>query len=116
MLTEAIRLAYARGTRRENEEARGGSEWYDDLVQLPTERAEAEAARAYQAARQGNLREAQRYARRACECEAEEYGDSPTWTPLLLAIESALQQARADDDPSRARRSEGFQPEGDSHA
>jgi hypothetical protein len=98
MLTEAIRLAYARGVRRENEYARGGSDWYDDLVQLPTERAEAEAARAYRAACQGDLLEARRCAQRACQCEAEEYGDSPTWTPLLLAIESAMQQARAAAD------------------
>ncbi len=89
---ESIAVAYRLGREREAAGARSAAEWWLEEMELPTERAEAEAARAFRSARHGDLLQALCHAEQACRLEKEEYRDCPTWQPLHQAILAAIEE------------------------
>ena len=95
MLDTSICDAYESGMKRSNNDLRTGMDWLDEDAESPIERAEAEAALAFAAVERGDLPQAQYYADLACKSEADEYNDSPTWRPFLLAIEKELARLTA---------------------
>lgn len=89
---ESIAVAYRLGREREAAGARSAAEWWLEEGELPTERAEAEAAQAFRSARHGDLFQALVHAKEACRLEQEEYRDCPTWQPLHQAILAVIKE------------------------
>ena len=91
---EAIRQAYLEGCERESGVHRACVEWYIEELSPPMEQAEEMATQAYLAASRGDLRNALKCIRRACQFERQEYSDCATWRPLREAIRAALHVRR----------------------
>jgi hypothetical protein len=90
-----IESAYEEGRMAEAAADRAGGQWYNEEDELFTELAAFSAARAVTAVEQGDLDWALECAQQACRLEAQEYGDCPTWRPLLHAIRSAREGEKA---------------------
>jgi len=82
---------------RERAEWESAADWLED-VEGTAASAEEHGAAALEAAEAGDLERAEREAQAAVSAE-DEYGDAPTWRPLLTAIEAAISEAEEAGDP-----------------
>ena len=100
-----IEAAFQSGRDHEMRSARAAVEWWSDEQEAAGhELALAEACRALELARAGDVEQALHHARRACELEVEEYGECLAWRPLHQALCAACAAKGIAVDPSAGHR------------